>query len=302
MHGNRLTVYAAIGANAAIAITKFVAAAATSSGAMFSEGIHSVVDTGDGLLLLLGMYLSRRPATERHPYGHGLELYFWSMVVAMAIFGMGGGVSIYEGVHHLSSPRDIAFSMWTYAVLGAAFVFEGVSWVIAMHGFRRARGKRTLWEGIKTSKDPTTFTVVLEDSAALIGIVLAAVGITLAHALGMPTIDSITSILIGLLLCTVAVVLGRETWSLLLGESASPALVESIRCIALAQPGVIDARLPRTMHFGPELVHVDLDLHVDPSRTTIELLATSRELEAAVRDRHPAVKRVSLRFPEWKPS
>jgi cation diffusion facilitator family transporter len=300
VHGNRLTVYAAVAANLAIATTKFIAAAISGSGAMFSEGIHSVVDTGDGLLLLLGLHLSQRPPTKRHPYGHGREVYFWSMIVAMAIFGMGGGLSIYQGIHHLMSPREIEFSAWTYGVLGAAFVFEGISFVIAMRGFRRARGKATLWEGIRTSKDPTTFIVVLEDSAALIGILLAAAGITLAHTLDAPMIDGITSILIGLLLCVVAAILARETWSLLLGESASPALVESIRRIALDQPAVLAVDLPRTVHLGPELVHVDLDVCVDASRSAHELLEATRQLESAVCREHPMVKRVSVRFPEWR--
>jgi cation diffusion facilitator family transporter len=293
---SRVAIYGAVAANAVIAVTKFIAAAVTDSGAMLSEGIHSLVDTGDGLLLLLGLYLSRRPPSRRHPYGHGLEVYFWSMVVAMAIFGVGGGVSIYEGILHMFEPRAVEFSILTYAVLGVAALFETTSWIIALRSFKRVRGERSMWTGIQTSKDPTTFIVVLEDSAAIAGIVIAAVGITLAHALRIPELDAAASILIGLLLCVVAAILARETWSLLVGESAAPELVESIRRIAAEQPGVLKAELPRTMHLGPELVHVDLDVQLDRSRSGGETIDTARRIEDAIRVEHPLVKRVSLRL------
>jgi cation diffusion facilitator family transporter len=296
VRGKKLTLYGAIAANLAIAITKFIAAAAAGSGAMLSEGIHSVVDTGDGLLLLLGLHLSKRPPSARHPYGHGLEVYFWSMVVAMAIFAVGGGVSIYEGVHRMAAGESIELSWWTYAVLGVAFLFEGTSWSIAMREFKRTRGRRGIWTAIERSKDPTTFIVVLEDSAALIGILIAAAGITSAHVFDAPFLDALASILIGLLLATVAVILGRETWSLLIGEAASPEVVESIQAIAEQQPHVVGVETPRTMHLGPDHVHVDLDVHVDSPGSADELLETSRQIEARVRERHPVVKRVSLRF------
>jgi cation diffusion facilitator family transporter len=278
-------------------LTKFVAAGATGSGAMLSEGIHSVVDTGDGLLLLLGLHLSKRPASKRHPYGHGLEVYFWSMVVAMAIFGMGGGVSIYEGVTHILAPRAVEAAWWTYVVLGSAAVFEGISLAIGVRGFRRQSGREGIWRAIKTSKDPTSFIVVLEDSAAIAGVAVAAVGITIAHAWRAPVFDGIASIVIGLILCAVAAVLARETWSLLVGESAKPELVESIREIAEEQPGVLCAHPPRTMHMGPEIVHVDLDLMVDSERSGEEVVELTRRIEDAIRHKHEVVKRVSLRFP-----
>lgn len=297
MAESRVAVYGAIAANATIALTKFIAAAAVGSGAMLSEGIHSTVDMGDGLLLLLGLHLSKRPPSPHHPYGHGVEVYFWSMVVAGAIFGMGGGVSIYEGILHLLEPREIEFSIWTYVVLGIAAIFEGISWLIGVHAFRRDNGRHNVWRAIKRSKDPTTFVVVLEDSAALLGIAAAAAGITLAHVWHMPAMDAIASIVIGVLLCVIAAILARETWSLLLGESATPELVASIKQIAERQPGVIDAEPPRTMHLGPELVHVDLDVHVDPDRTSGELVETARRIEEEICAEHPEIKRVSLRFP-----
>ncbi len=292
---SRLSVYGAIVANAAIALTKFIAAAIVGSSALFSEGIHSVVDTGDGLLLLLGIHLSKRPATKRHPYGHGAETYFWSMVVAMSIFGMGGGVSIYEGIHHLFEPRAPSGLVISLCVLGAAALFEGISWALARHTFRRHRGQQPVWQAIQSSKDPTTFVVLLEDSAALLGILLAATGITLAHVLGLPVFDAAASIMIGLLLLVVGIILGRETWSLLVGESASDELVRSVQCIARAQRGVADARSPRTLHLGPELVHVDIDVLVEDGHAADEV---ARQIEAAVTAEHPTIHRVSLRFPD----
>jgi cation diffusion facilitator family transporter len=296
--GSRFTVYAAIAANLVIAITKFAAAAVAGSSALFSEGLHSMVDTGDGLLLLLGLHLSKRPPTVRHPYGHGAEVYFWSTVVAMSIFGMGGGISIYEGILHLEHAREPTNAPLGFAVLGIALVFEGISWLVALRGFREMRGRRGAWEAIRRSKDPTTFVVVLEDTAALLGILLAATGLGLAHWFNAPAFDAIASIVIGVLLVVVGVILGRETWSLLLGESASREVVENIRALAKSQPGVLDAREPRTMHIGPDHVHVDLDIYLDTSASAVEVW---RRIEAAVRDKHREVRRVSVRFPEQPP-
>jgi len=291
----RITVYAAIAANVAIAITKFIAAGLSGSSALLSEGLHSVIDTGDGLLLLLGIRLSHRPASRRHPYGHAAETYFWSMIVAMCIFGMGGGVSIYEGIHHIIEPHPPRALAWSYATLAIAFVFEGASWLISLRGFRRMRGRRGVWEAIQRSKDPTSFVVVLEDSAALIGLLIAAAGLTLAWLLHAPIYDGMASILIGVLLVATGAILGRETWSLLLGESASSEVVDSIHTIARAQPGVVAARTPRTRHLGPELIHVDIDIQLAPEASGVD---ASRRIEAAVRQKHPEVQRVSLRFPD----
>jgi cation diffusion facilitator family transporter len=296
MAGRRLTIYAAVASNLAIAVTKFIAAAVGGSTAMLAEALHSVVDTGDGLLLLLGLYLSRRPPSRRHPYGHGAEIYFWSLVVAMSIFGMGGGVSIYQGIIHLRSPAPLGSATLSYVVLGLAFVFEGASWLVARRSFQKIRGSRPVWEAIERSKDPTTFMVLLEDSAALIGVAIAAAGIALAHRYDAPAIDAVASMLIGALLVAMAVVVGRETWSLLLGEAADHELVDSVQRTARAQDGVLGVERPRTRHLGPELVHVDLDVVFDTGRTARELVETCRRIEARLCEHHPEIHRVSFRF------
>jgi cation diffusion facilitator family transporter len=292
----RVTVYAALGANLAITVTKFIAAAVSGSAALFSEGIHSTVDTSDSLLLLLGLVLSRRGPSREHPYGQGLQVYFWTLVVAMSTFGMGGGISIYEGIMRVASPHQIHGVGWAYGVLAAAFVFEGISWVVSLRTFRRARGEIGVWEGIKRAKDPTTFVIVLEDGAALLGILIAAGGLFAEHWLGIRGADGIASILIGVLLIVVAIVLGRETWSLLLGEAATPSIVQSIRDLARNEPGIVEANLPRTMHFGPEMVHVDLELRVDPELRAGELVDTIHRLEGRVREKHPVIRRISVRL------
>ncbi|MEO6776617.1 MAG: cation diffusion facilitator family transporter [Kofleriaceae bacterium] len=296
MKARAFTLYAAVAANVTIAVTKFIAAAVTGSASMFSEALHSLVDTGDGLLVLLGLRLSHRPPSSRHPYGHGLEVYFWSMVVAMSIFGMGGVVSIYEGIQRMIHPRPLGTVGWAYVVLACSFVFEGISWRISMTSFGRLRGRRSLWSAIEQSKDPTTFVIVLEDSAALIGIGIAASCLTLAKLTGEPRFDAVGSILIGLLLVTSGIVLGRETWSLMIGESASQALIDDIQRIASQRTELAGVDAPRTLHLGPDQVHVDLDLHVRAEVTAQQLGELQRWLEREVHSAHPEVQRLSIRL------
>src|SRR5579884_3955894 len=216
--GSKLVVYAAIGGNVAIALTKFVASALTGSSAMLSEGVHSLVDTGNGLLLLWGIRQSARPPDESHPFGHGKELYFWTLIVAILIFAVGGGMSIYEGLSDIRSGSPPHHGIWNYVVLGFSAVFEIVTVVIAGRDFQRAEGRFGFWRGIHLSKDPTVFTVLLENLAAVVGLVIAFLGIYLANALHLRWMDGLASVLIGLTLAAVSVVMAIESKGLLIGE------------------------------------------------------------------------------------
>ncbi len=211
MAKSKVAIYGAIAANVAIAVTKFVVAGITGSSAMLSEGIHSAVDTFNGVLLLLGLKLSQRPATPEHPFGHGKELYFWSLMVAVLIFGLGGGLSFYEGVQHVRHPEPLRDPMWNYVVLGVAGIFEGSSFAIALRQFLKQAGDTPFWEALHRSKDPTTYTVLAEDAAALVGLVVAAFGIALSQRFDKPELDGAASLAIGLLLAGVAVALVWES-------------------------------------------------------------------------------------------
>jgi cation diffusion facilitator family transporter len=291
---SRLVIAAAITGNLAVAVTKFVAAAFTGSAAMLAEGIHSLVDTGDGLLVLLGMHLSRRPPDETHPFGHGLDLYFWTLIVAILIFAVGGGMSVLEGILHLLDPAPLENPAWNYAVLGLAAVFERAAWGVALKGFVAVKGTKGIWEAVHESKDPTKFVVLFEDTAALLGLLIAFLGILLGQLLGIPSLDGLASILIGLILAAVAVVLAYESRGLLLGESADPKTVASIRALAEADSAVERVRHPLTMHFGPEQVLLNLDVQFRRGLSAPELEPAVDRLEAAIRARHPQIKHIFL--------
>ncbi len=253
-----IAVYGAIAANLGIAVAKFIAAALTGSSAMLSEGIHSVVDTGNQGLLLVGIRRSRAPADEDHPFGHGKELYFWSLVVAIVLFGVGGGLAIYEGIIHVLSPAPIEDPLLSYVVLALAFVLEASSFTIAVRELIKEAAGRSLVRTVRYSKDPSLPTVLFEDSAALIGLVAAFGGIFLAERTGDARFDGVGSLVIGVVLAIVAVVLAYESRGLLIGERAEPELVERIRAIAEADPGVAGVLGVRTMHVGPRSVLVNI--------------------------------------------
>jgi cation diffusion facilitator family transporter len=228
MAESRLVVYGALAGNLAIAATKFVVAGITGSSAMLSEAIHSTVDTGNSLLLLVGMARSKRAPDVDHPFGYGKELYFWSLIVAVLIFGVGGGISAYEGVLHMLHPEPMQDPTWNYTVLGAAAVFEGLSFSIALHAVLQQKGDKPLWQALHDSKDPTTFTVVAEDSAALLGLAIAALGVFCSHWLDMPVLDGAASVLIGVLLAAVATLLIHESRGLLIGEGVDREMAVAI--------------------------------------------------------------------------
>jgi cation diffusion facilitator family transporter len=294
MAESKIALYGAIAANVAIAVTNFIVAGISGSSAMLSEGIHSLVDTGNGVLLLVGVHRSRRPASPEHPFGHGKELYFWSLIVGVLIFGLGGGISLYEGVLHVRDPVALEDASWSYVVLGCAAVFEGSSLAIAWRQFGKERGDTPLWRALHTSKDPATYTVLAEDSAALVGLALAALGVYASHQWNMPRLDGVASIAIGVLLAGVAVLLIRESRSLLVGEGVQRETADAIRTLALAQPGVREAGRLLSMYVGAEDVLVTLDLHFDPAVPAGDVAATIKRIEGEVRERFPNIRRIYL--------
>lgn len=287
-------IYAAIGANLAIAVTKFTAAAFTGSSAMISEGIHSLVDTGNGGLLLLGLKRSQKPADAEHPFGYGKELYFWTLIVAIMIFAVGGGISAYEGLLHILDPSPLESARWNYIVLGLAILFESYSFYVAFKAFQSAKGKKDLWQSIHTSKDPTTFTVLFEDAAALLGLIVAFIGIYLAHQWNNPYFDGSASIVIGVILATVAVLLAYESKGLLVGEGADPETLRQIRRVAECDPTVEHVNRVLTMYFGPHTVLLAMDLKFRDKLSAKEVEQTVDRLEDAIRKLHGDIKHIFI--------
>jgi cation diffusion facilitator family transporter len=306
MASSKKAIYAAIIGNFAIAVTKFLGAAVSGSSAMLAEGIHSLVDTGNGGLLLLGIRRSKRPPDDRHPYGYGKSLYFYALIVAVLIFGLGGGISLYEGILHTLDPGHggptgatllgITVSGLTLntVVLVSAIVFEAGAFWTAWQEFNKVRGDRGLLEAIRSSKDPTTFTVLFEDSAAMAGLIVALVSVHLTEALQMPVIDGIGSIIIGLILCGVASFLVWESKKLLLGEAADPEVRDGIRGIARADAGVADVERMMTLHMGPNTLVLNMDLRFDDALGAEEMAAAIDRVEKTIRREHPEVRFVFI--------
>jgi cation diffusion facilitator family transporter len=294
MAESKIAVYGAIAANLAIAITKFIAASISGSSAMLSEGIHSIVDMGNGGLLLVGMRRSERQATSEHPFGYGKELYFWSLIVAVLIFGVGGGVSFYQGIWHIMHPPELGDPMWNYVVLALSAVFEGSSLAIALRTFWRQKGDRPFWAALHASKDPVTYTVIAEDSAALTGLAFAAAGVLTSHLLNMPVLDALASVLIGVLLATVAILLIHESRSLLVGEGVRPATANAIRELALADKRVRFVGKPLSMYIGADEVLLVLDAQFDPALRADEIAQAVRSLERQIRERYPNIRRIYI--------
>lgn len=295
MHGgSKKVVYAALAGNLAIALTKFIAAGLTGSSAMWSEGVHSLVDSGNQALLLYGMRRAQRPPDARFPFGYGKEVYFWSFVVALLVFSTGAGLSLYEGVRHLQHPAEIANPAINYVVLALAMVLEGAPWLAAYRHFSRTRGERGVAEAVKRSKDPTVIAVLFEDSAALAGLAVAFAGVGLYHLTGNPVYDAGASIVIGLILAATAAWLAFETKGLLIGESANREVVARIRALAERYPEVKRVNEVLTMHVGPEyiLAAVGLDIARDVPRSRAH--AVMDELDSRIKSADPRVKRVFI--------
>lgn len=291
---SRVAIYASIGANVIIAATKFIAAAVSGSSALLAEGLHSSVDASDGLLLLLGQHRSRRPADEAHPFGHGRELYFWTLIVAVVFFAVGGGVSVYEGILRLLHPEPPGDPTWSYVVLGVAALFDGTSFTIALRQFRPQAKGMGIVAAVRASKDPSVFTVLLEDTADLTGIAIAFLGVFLGHRLGNPYLDGVATVGVGLVLAVVAVFLIRESKGLLIGEGARAESVERVRALAARQPGVIGVRRPLTMYFGPNDLLVAMGITFDPALSAAEVADTIERLEREMRKEFPRVTRVYI--------
>jgi cation diffusion facilitator family transporter len=280
--------------NVAILVAKGTAAALTGSSAMLAEVFHSAVDTGNSLLLLRGMRLSREPADEAHPFGHGKALYFWTFVVAVSMFAVGGVMSIYEGIHHLIHPEPIRSAIWAYAVLGISASFSTVSLVIALREMNRRRGSLSLLSFIRRSKDPTVFTVVLEDLGDVAGELTAMLAIFLTTRLGIPYFDGIGSILIGIALISVSWLLADESRGLLIGESADSDLVEAIKKVVCADPAVERVGQLLTMQLGPENVLLNLEVQFHPQGSIDALEQTIDRITRDIQKPHPTVKHVYL--------
>ncbi len=300
MHGSRKVIYAALAGNGLIAITKFIAAAITGSSAMFSEAIHSVVDTGNQGLMLYGMKRARKPADARHPFGYSMELYFWTFVVAILIFSLGAGLSIYEGVSKLSHPEQMQKPIVNYFVLGFAIMFEGAAWWVAFHEFRKTKGGLSYFKAVQRSKDPTVFTVLFEDSAAMLGLMAAFVGIGLAQITGNPIFDAIASIIIGVILACTAAVLSYESKGLLIGEAARPKVIGSIRRLANSHEGIISINELLTMHFGPQDILLCLSVDFVDGISASEVEATISDMEADIKSAHPEITRVFIEAQSWR--
>lgn len=287
--GRRRVVHAALFGNLAIAATKFVAAVLTGSSAMLSEGVHSLVDTCNELLLLHGLRRAAQPPDADHPFGYGRELYFWSFIVALLVFALGGGVSLYEGLLHLRHPEPIRRPLVNYVVLALSFLFEGGSWWVALRAFRKTKGARGWFEAFRASKDPSTFTVLFEDSAALLGLVIAAAGIGGSQLLHAPRLDGVASIGIGLVLSIAALLLARETKGLLIGEAAHPRVRADILRIAGADPAIRRANGVFTVQLGPDSVVATLSAEFEDALATPQIEQCVHRIEAAVREAHPDV-------------
>lgn len=292
---SNLVIFAALAANLGIAVAKFVAASISGSSSMLTEGFHSVVDSFNQLLLLYGQHRGKRPPDAAYPFGYGRELYFWSFVVAILIFGVGAGVSIYEGWLHIEEPEPLRDPLVNYIVLGIAFLLEGGSWVVAVRGFSAENRGRGWWQAVRRSKDPTGFIVLFEDSAALAGLIVAVIGVWASHAFADPRIDGVASILIGVILGVVAALLAREAKGLLIGEGADPEIVACVRAIVDARPEITSVNHVRTIHTAPQSIFVAISADFEDSLTMGEAETLIEQIETELKAAEPMLSSIYIR-------
>jgi cation diffusion facilitator family transporter len=295
MAESRTAIIAALVGNVAIAVTKGVAAIISGSSAMLSEAVHSIVDSGNEVLLLYGQHRANKPPDKSHPLGYGREIYFWSFVVALLIFALGAGVSAYEGVIHILDPEPMKDPTVNYAVYGASAVFEGISWWFGWKAFSGVMGSRGIFDTVHASKDPTTFMVLFEDSAALIGIAIAAGATFLSTHLHKPWIDGAGSICIGGVLAIIAVLLARESKALLIGERARPELSRAIQDMANREPGIVRVEGILTSQLGPDQVIANVGVEFDDKLRAPQIEKLIGRLETRLRKEHPELFRVFVR-------
>ncbi|MCP3735675.1 cation diffusion facilitator family transporter [Sphingomonas sp. RP10(2022)] len=290
-----IVLYGALAANLGIGIAKFVAAGITGSSSMLTEGVHSCVDSGNQILLLYGQHRAKRQPDAVHPFGYGRELYFWAFVVAILIFAIGAGVSVYEGYLHIVAPEPLSDPLVNYIVLVIAAVLEGSSWFIAMREFARTKAETTWWRAIRQSKDPTGFIVLFEDSAALAGLAIAGIGVWASHAFEDPRIDGVASIVIGLILGLVATLLAREAKGLLIGERANPHVVETVRGIIAKHPAITTVNHVRTIHTAPDAIFVAVSADFVDSITMGAGETIIEEMEDQLRAAVPGLSSIYIR-------
>jgi cation diffusion facilitator family transporter len=292
--GSTRVIIAALIGNTLISITKFSAAFVTGSSAMLSEGIHSLVDTGNQILLLYGLKQAKKPADEHFPFGHGKEVYFWSFVVAILIFALGGGISVYEGIQHLRHPEVITSPMINYIVLGLAMLFEGAAWYFAFREFSRVKGRHGYIEAVQLAKDPSVFVVLFEDSAAMLGLLVAFCGISLAQWTGYLYFDGAASIIIGLILVGTAIWLAYETKGLLIGESANRHVIDGIRSILNAHAATEHVNEVLTMHMGPDFVLANISIDFPDELSSEQIEIAVAEMDQSIKDKYPQIKRIFI--------
>ena len=296
---NKVAIYAALAGNGIIAVIKFIASAYTGSSAMFSEAIHSIVDTGNQILLLYGIKRSGRPADKTHPFGYGMEIYFWSFVVAILLFGLGAGVSVYEGINKIQNPHPLQNQLVNYIVIGFALFFEGIAFLIAYRELGRNKESKSLMKTIRASKDPTIFVVLFEDFAAVIGLVVAGLGIYFGEVFKLPTLDGIASIIIGLILAVTASCLAFEIKGLLTGEAASEEIVTGIKIIIKDESAVLYINEILTMHLGPADILLNISLDFKDAMSSGNVEETISALETKIKNKFPEIKRVFIEAQSW---
>ena len=293
MESSKLPIYSALIANIAIAVTKFIAAAITGSSAMISEGIHSVVDTANELLLLLGIAKSKKPADKKRPFGYGRELYFWSFIVSILIFGVGGGIAFYEGITHLQHPHTIEDPMWSYMVLAASLVFNLVSFLIALKAFNKNR-KDSVWNTIKKSKDPSNIVILFEDAGDVLGVAVALAGVYFGYKYQNPYYDGIASIIIGMILTAISFLLARESRSLLMGESVDESIVDAVIKISESDEAIEKVFYPLTVYLSPEEIVLVLETVFKDDLTTKQINEAIERVQIKVQKQYPNIKQIFI--------